>query len=40
MLESLRDVERDAVLIADLLHIPHGAYAHARIRAREAAGAT
>jgi uncharacterized tellurite resistance protein B-like protein len=25
--------------VADLLHVPHGAYVHARIRARDAAGA-
>jgi len=36
----LADHERHVMWrIADLLHIPKGAYAHARIRARDAAGA-
>lgn len=26
--------------VADLLHVPHGAYVHARLRARDAAGVT
>ncbi|SEK79962.1 Uncharacterized conserved protein, tellurite resistance protein B (TerB) family [Roseateles sp. YR242] len=35
----LSDHERHVMWrIADLLHIPHGAYVHARLRAREAAG--
>lgn len=38
---KLADHERHVMWrIADLLHIPKGAYAHARIRARDAAGAT
>ncbi len=38
---KLADHERHVMWrIADLLHIPQGAYTHARIRAREAAGAT
>jgi uncharacterized tellurite resistance protein B-like protein len=37
---KLADHERHVMWrVADLLHIPQGAYAHARIRARDAAGA-
>jgi uncharacterized tellurite resistance protein B-like protein len=37
---KLADHERHVMWrVADLLHIPKGAYAHARIRARDAAGA-
>ncbi|MCB2044141.1 MAG: TerB family tellurite resistance protein, partial [Rhodoferax sp.] len=36
----LSDHERHVMWrVADLLHIPKGAYVHAKIRAREAAGA-
>ena len=41
---ALRDAAEDSQVehkwrVADLLHVPHGAYVHARMRAQQAAGA-